>query len=76
LDTLEPLFRSAESGDTAAREQLFVKLYEELRKIAQRELRRQGRALTLGATTLLHEAYLNIADRDGLGFVDRARFLG
>ena len=74
--SLEPLMRSADSGDAAARKQLFATLYAELRRIAQRELRRQGGALTLGATTLLHEAYLNIAERDGVAVADRARFLG
>jgi RNA polymerase sigma factor (TIGR02999 family) len=30
----------------------------------------------LGTTTLLHEAYLDIAGRDGTDFPDRARFMG
>src|SRR5262249_46507013 len=34
-----------------------------------------GAASTLGATTLLHEAYLDIAGRDGPSFPDRARFM-
>lgn len=72
---LEPLFRSAETGDAGAREQLFVALYDELRKIAQRELRKRGHSLTLGATTLLHEAYLNMADREGLSQIERPQFL-
>jgi RNA polymerase sigma factor (TIGR02999 family) len=55
--------------------QLFTKLYEELRQIAHRELRRRGSALSLGTTTLLHEAYLDMQARDGLAFPDRARFL-
>jgi RNA polymerase sigma factor (TIGR02999 family) len=38
-------------------------------------LRRNGGALTLGPTTLLHEAYLNVAGRNGVAFPDRARFL-
>jgi RNA polymerase sigma factor (TIGR02999 family) len=72
---LEPLIRSAESGDARAKEQLFTALYDELRRIAKRELRRRGAALTLGATTLLHEAYLNISDRESLAFEDESRFL-
>ena len=31
--------------------------------------------VTLGATTLLHEAYLDIAKRETLAFPDRGRFL-
>ncbi len=72
---LEPPVRSAESGDAEARRQLFASLYEELHGIARRELRRNGSALTLGATTLLHEAYLNLGERQSLLFPDRASFL-
>lgn len=74
-ESLAPLVRSAEGGDEKAKEQLFAALYGELRKIAQRELRKRGGHLTLGATTLLHEAYINISDRDGMQSFDRARFL-
>lgn len=56
-------------------EQMFVSLYDKLRRLAQRELRRRGSALALGATTLLHEAYLNLQGRDGIQFPDEARFL-
>jgi RNA polymerase sigma factor (TIGR02999 family) len=72
---LEPLIRLAEGGDPEARRQLFASLYKELHSIARRELRRSGVALTLGATTLLHEAYLNLGERRGVAFPDRARFL-
>lgn len=66
----------AEGDDPEARRQLFSSLYQELHGIARRELRRRGGALTLGATTLLHEAYLNLDERRGVAFPDRARFLG
>ena len=58
-----------------AKEELFASLYDELRRIAQRELRRNGSPLTLGATTLLHEAYLNMQQRQGIAFTERAAFL-
>ena len=50
-------------------------LYHELHGLAERHLQRGGVGLTLSTTTLLHEAYLNIAARDALAFPDRARFL-
>jgi RNA polymerase sigma factor (TIGR02999 family) len=37
--------------------------------------RARGPGASLGATSLLHEAYLDIAQRDGMDFPDRARFL-
>lgn len=57
-------------------EDLFALLYRELHSLAERQLNRQGRGMTLGTTTLLHELYLNMADRNQVHFPDRARFLG
>ena len=69
------LVQTADAGDPAAAGALFATLYRELHAIAERELRRGGSGLTLGTTTLLHEAYLNLATRDGIRFADRAHFL-
>jgi RNA polymerase sigma factor (TIGR02999 family) len=65
--------RAADSGDSQAAERLFAALYAELHRMAKRQLHRNAFGSTLGATTLLHEAYLDIAGRDP-GFPDRARF--
>ncbi len=70
------LIRTAEGGDAAAAGALFSALYDELHAIAERQLRRGGTELTLGTTTLLHEAYLNITEREGARFVSREHFLG
>ena len=51
------------SLDRADHGALFASLYDELRGIAHRELRRGG-GLTLSATTLLHETYFRIRQRD------------
>jgi RNA polymerase sigma factor (TIGR02999 family) len=67
---------AAEQGDAAAADALFSALYAELRQLARRELARPGAAVSLSATTLLHEAYLDMAARDELAFPDRARFMG
>jgi RNA polymerase sigma factor (TIGR02999 family) len=72
---LETLIRRADTADPAAADQLFALLYKELHRLAERQLRRSGAAVTLGPTTLLHEAYLNIAGREGVAFPDRGRFL-
>lgn len=65
--------RAADSGDRRAAEQLFAALYAELHRMAKNQLHRNAFGSTLGATTLLHEAYLDIAERNP-GFPDRARF--
>jgi len=68
------LFQASQSGDRAARDQLFAAFYEDLRSIARRELNRSAGA-AVSATTLVHEFYSGLADREGLRFPDRARFL-
>jgi len=56
-------------------DQLFDVLYAQLHRLARRELRRRGSLAELGATTLLHEAYLKVSVNDGHVFPDRARFM-
>ena len=43
--------------------------------MAQRQLARMGGAGALGTTTLLHEAYLAISQREAAVFPDRSRFM-
>lgn len=73
---LSALIASAEGGDGAAGDALFAALYAELHALASRQLARSAGSVTLGTTTLLHEAYLNMHAREGTQFPDRARFMG
>ena len=68
------LVQRADRSDPEAVNQLFAILYQELHRLAERYLQRNASGLTLGATTLVHEAYLSIADRKNVVFPDRARF--
>jgi DNA-directed RNA polymerase specialized sigma24 family protein len=73
--TNEPtaLPQDAPPGPQEARHaSLFGELYRDLHRLAARQLRRNGGS-TLSATTLLHEAYMDISRR-GNEFPDRARF--
>jgi RNA polymerase sigma factor (TIGR02999 family) len=70
------LVGAVERGDAGAAEALFAALYAELHRLARQELARHGAPVSLGVTTLLHEAYLNMAARSGPLFPDRARFMG
>jgi RNA polymerase sigma factor (TIGR02999 family) len=74
--TISSLIGAAESGDRAAADTLFSTLYSELHRMAKRELTRKGSPASLSVTTLLHEAYLDIAEREGNHFPDRPRFMG
>jgi len=76
LDTTIPtLFASTQKGDPAAAQQLFQALYGELHRVAKRELVRNGALGSLGATTALHEAFLNMSGRVKISFEDRAHFM-
>jgi RNA polymerase sigma factor (TIGR02999 family) len=75
MTDLSSLFASAEHGEVGATDALFATLYSELHRMARRQLSRMGRGVTLGVTTLLHEAYLGLARRDGTVFPDRAHFM-
>ena len=75
MTSLATLFDRSDAGNAQASHQLFAALYDELRQVAERQLRRSDGRLTLGATTLLHETYLAISEREAAAFPDRARFI-
>jgi RNA polymerase sigma factor (TIGR02999 family) len=54
---------------------LFTSLYDELRRLARREVWRNGVRDFLGTTTLVHEVWLDISGRPSLAFEDHGRFL-
>ena len=74
--SLQEAFERAERGDASAREALFALLYDELHRLAHAHVARARGAMTWNTTTLLHEAYLGLAQREGLRFPDENRFLG
>jgi RNA polymerase sigma factor (TIGR02999 family) len=70
-----PILGAAAGTRAAERDALFATLYEELRRLARRELAQRGGGM-LSPTTLIHEAYLDMAGRGELAFPDRSRFMG
>ena len=74
-DTLAATIARADGGDRSANDALFAALYNELHSIAESHLRRASGQVTIGATTLLHEAYLDLNSRRHVVFPDRLRFL-
>jgi RNA polymerase sigma factor (TIGR02999 family) len=51
-----------ESGESDAAEQLLPLVYDELRKLAAQQLKREKPGQTLEATALVHEAYVRLVD--------------
>lgn len=62
-------------GDDAALEQLFPKVYDELRQMARGRMRHERADHTLGATELVHEAFFRLVRLDRIDWRSRAHFL-
>ena len=61
--------------DVGAAEAFFPLLYDELRRIAHRQLGMERPGHTLCTTALVHEAYVKLADQTRARFASRAHFL-
>src|SRR5262249_39116495 len=71
--SIQSLIEAANTGSFAARQRLFEALYGELHRMARRQLARLSASMS--ATTLVHEAYLNLSARSDVSFPDQARFM-
>jgi hypothetical protein len=64
LSEVTRILAAIEGGDPHAPEQLLPLVYDELRKLAAQKLAQEKPGQTLQATSLVHEAYLRLVDRD------------
>ena len=55
--------RKSESGDGKASDELFLLVYQELRRLAEAKLAQEKPGKTLQATALVNEAYVRLVDR-------------
>ena len=69
---LTELLVLAREGDKGASDRLFAAVYEDLRRIAARNLRGGGDGMR--TTSLVHEAYEKLARPEALGMNDRRHF--
>ena len=69
------LLRTATRGDQRALDLLVPLVYDELRRIAHRELQRGRPHQTLSTTEVVHEVYLRMVDRTDVTRDERMRFL-
>jgi RNA polymerase sigma-70 factor, ECF subfamily len=63
-------------GDRAALDEMLPLVYEELKRLAASQLRRERHAQTLQTTALVHEAYSKLVDQRQIDWKNRAQFLG
>lgn len=68
------LLLEARSGDRRCLDRLLPLVYDELRRLAGGQLRRERRGHTLPATALAHEAYLKLVDHGRIEWRERAHF--
>lgn len=64
------------NGDQQALEQLIPLVYSELRRLADRYVRRERQGHTLQSTALVHEAWMKLIDQRNVRWQNRAHFFG
>ena len=62
------------AGEPSARETLFPLVYDELRRIAHRQLQCERDGHTLDTTALVHEAYLKLSGQTSAEWSSRSQF--
>lgn len=73
---LTQLLQDVSAGRATAGEALLPLVYEQLRAIAQRNMRGERSGHTLQATALVHEAYLRLTGDEDIAWENRAHFFG
>jgi RNA polymerase sigma factor (TIGR02999 family) len=75
VPSVTELLARAHSGESAAMADVFPLIYDELRRLAQQQLRREPDGHTLSPTALVHEAYMRLIDYSRVEYTGRAHFL-
>ena len=70
------LLRAWNAGDQGAFDALVPIVYSELKRLAERYMRRQDVGHTLHATALVHEAYIRLAGQERPDLASRSQFFG
>jgi RNA polymerase sigma factor (TIGR02999 family) len=70
------LVNNARQGDEQALAALLPLVYDELRRLAARYMRRERPGQTLQATALVHDVYLRLLQDSHLSWQNRAHFFG
>jgi RNA polymerase sigma factor (TIGR02999 family) len=70
------LLRELGEGRRSALTDLVPLVYQELRRLARRQLVKERAGHTLDSVALVNEAFLNLVEQDGLALQNRAHFFG
>ncbi len=73
--TVTRLLNQVAAGESAAAEELFPLVYDQLRALASRYFRDQAAGHTLQPTALVHEAYLKLVGPTDIHWRSRGQFL-
>ena len=69
------MLREVAAGDKAALDRLIPLIYSQLRSLANVQLRKEQRAVTLQPTALVHEAYARLTSQEHPDYRSRSHFL-
>jgi RNA polymerase sigma factor (TIGR02999 family) len=75
MGDITELIARARGGDRPALDDLFSRLYPDLRRIARARLAQNQRDALIGTTVLVHECYMKFVAAQRLTVEDRAHFL-
>jgi len=73
-DSVTELLAAVAQGDTSARGRLWSLVYDELHRVAQRQMADEAPGRTLQTTALVNEAYLRLVGRENIQWVNRRHF--
>ncbi|NNM32340.1 MAG: sigma-70 family RNA polymerase sigma factor [Gemmatimonadetes bacterium] len=72
LESVTEILIRSRDRDESARDALFARLYDELARVARRQL--AGRGATLETAGLINETYLRVVDQKQVDWEDRSHF--
>ena len=74
MSSMVELIRAVRAGHRTEFDRLFASLYDELRRVAHRQLRDRRFGEMLDTNALVHETYLRMVDQARAEWADRAHF--
>src|SRR6266481_3633387 len=74
VDDISTLLRAWSDGDQSALARLTPAVYDELRRLARRYMKRERSGHTLQTTALVNEAYMCLVDYERMPWQNRAHF--